>query len=85
MTHLAIYSLSAQKVELEKKIKDGAKVKDDVRIAKGDEHLADLPLVNYDRERYQGECRCRGGDWAVYEGKTAFSWDAVTPKEEATE
>ena len=77
MTYICIYSESAHKVEFEKKIKDGAKVKDEVRIAEGDEHLADLPLVDYEKARFDGECRCRGGDWKVYTGPTAFEW----PKE----
>ena len=82
MTYLAVYSLSAHEVLFEKKIKDGAKVKDEVKIAPGDEALADIPLIDYDRARYDAECRGRGGDWKIYEGKTAFDWDAVTPKEE---
>lgn len=85
MTHLAIYSESAHEVLYEKKIKDGSKVKDEVKIATGDEALADVPLIDYDRARYDAECRGRGGDWKVYEGKTAFSWDAVNPPAQAKE
>ena len=81
MTYLAVYSESAHKVEFEKKIKDGAKVKDEVKIAPGDEHMADRPLVDYEKARFDGECRCRGGDWKVYTGETAFEW----PKESEEE
>jgi hypothetical protein len=81
MTHICIYSVEAHAVEFEKKIKDSATVKDEVRIAEGDEYMADLPLVDYERARYEGECRCRGGDWKVYTGPTAFSWDSIAPKE----
>lgn len=78
MKHLAIYSLSAQKVEFKKSIEDDAKVSDEVEVGKGDEELGNALLVDYDRARYANECRGRGGDWKIYEGETAFSWDAVT-------
>lgn len=81
MTFLAIYSLSAQKVECEKEIQDGAVVKDEVRIAEGDEYMADIPLIDYDYARYEGDARCRGGDWKVYKGDVPFDWNLVTPKE----
>lgn len=81
MTYLAIYSLSAQKVEGEKEIQDGAVVKDDVEIAPGDEYMENDPLVDYDYKRYAGDCRCRGGDWKVYKGDVPFDWELVTPKE----
>ena len=74
MTHICIYSESAHKVEFAKEIADGAMIKDEVRIAKGDEYMADLPLVDYEKARFDGECRCRGGDWKVYTGETAFEW-----------
>ena len=77
MTYICIYSESAHKVEFAKTIKDGAKIKDEVLIAPGDEYMADLPLVDYEKARFDGECRCRGGDWKVYTGETAFEW----PKE----
>lgn len=80
MTFLAIYSESAHLVVAEKEIADGAKIKDSVGIAPGDEHLADLPLIDYDRDRYNLDARCRGSDWKVYEGSVAFSWDVVTQK-----
>lgn len=82
MTHICIYSESAHKVEFEKKIKDGAKVKDEVRIAPGDEYMADLPLVDYEKARFDGECRCRGGDWKVYVGENAFEWQKEAEEEE---
>lgn len=81
MTHLAVYSLSAHEVLFEKKIKDGAKVKDEVKIAEGDEALADVPLIDYDRARYDAECRGRGGDWKVYCGKEPFKWPEDEPEE----
>lgn len=84
-SYLAIYSLSAKTVELEKKIKDGAVVKDEVRIAEGDEYLAEIPLIDYDYARFEGECRCRGGDWKVYKGDVPFAWELVTHKEEVKE
>ena len=77
MTHICIYSESAKKVEFAKEISDGAKIKDEVRIAPGDEYMADLPLVDYEKARFEGECRCRGGDWRVYCGDKLFEW----PKE----
>ena len=77
MTHICIYSESAHKVEYVEEIKDGAVVSDEVTIAPGDEYMADLPLVDYEKARFEGECRCRGGDWKVYTGETAFEW----PKE----
>lgn len=80
MTHLAIYSLEKKAVEYEKAIADGAKIQDEVEISKGSEYLADLPLVDYQAEIYQGECRCRGGDWTLYRSDKPFSWDIVTPK-----
>jgi hypothetical protein len=81
MTYLAIYSESAHKVEFEKKIKDGSKVKDEVKIAPGDENLADAPLIDYDRARYDAECRGRGGDWKVYCVDSPFDWDNLIQKE----
>lgn len=81
MKHLAIYSIEAHEVVAEKKIKEGAKVKDEVKIAKGDEHLSDISLFDYDRARYEMDCRCRGGDWKVYCGDSPFDWDTVIPKE----
>lgn len=80
MTYICIYSESAHKVEFAKTIKDGAKIKDEVRIAKGDEHMADLPLVEYEKKRFDGECRCRGGDWKVYCGDVAFAWPKKSVK-----
>lgn len=79
--HLAIYSIEAHEVVAEKKIKASAKVKDEVKIAEGDEHIADLPLFDYDLARYHDDVRGRGGDWAVYSGDAPFSWDKVIPKE----
>lgn len=81
MKHLAIYSIEAHEVVAEKKIKEGAKVKDEVKIAKGDEHLAEIPLVDYDLARYQDDVRGRGGDWAVYCGDSPFDWDNLIQKE----
>ena len=83
MTHICIYSESAHKVEFAKTIKDGATVKDEVRIAPGDEYMADLPLVDYEKARFDGECRCRGGDWKVWCEKTPFEW--TVKAEEKTE
>lgn len=77
MTYICIYSESAHKVEFAEEIEDGAKIKDEVRIAKGDEYMANYSLVDYEKARFEGECRCRGGDWRVYCGETAFEW----PKE----
>lgn len=74
MTHICIYSESEHVVEFAKEIKDGAVVSDEVKIAPGDEHMADFPLVDYEKARFDGECRCRGGDWKVYTGETAFEW-----------
>lgn len=85
MTYLAIYSISDHIVECEKEMQDGATVKDDVKIAPGDEYMADLPLVDYDYNRYAIDCRCRGGDWKVYKGDIPFDWELVTPKEEVEE
>ena len=74
MTHICIYSESAHVVEYAEEIKDGAKIKDEVKIAPGDEYMADLPLVDYEKARFDGECRCRGGDWKVYVGEKPFEW-----------
>lgn len=74
MTYICIYSESAKNVEFAKEIKDGAVVSDEVKIAPGDEYMSDLPLVDYERARFEGECRCRGGDWKVWCGETEFAW-----------
>jgi hypothetical protein len=78
MTYLCIYSESAHSVELEKEIKDGTKVKDELEIGVGAEEIGETPLSDYDRNRYEIECRGRGGEWKVYDNDSAFSWDAVT-------
>lgn len=74
MTHLCIYSESSHSVELEKEIKDGTKVKDELEIGKGAEEIGETTLSDYDRNRYEIECRGRGGDWKVYSGDKPFEW-----------
>lgn len=85
MKHIAIYSLSLKEVRFEKEIKDGSVVKDEVEISVGSEHLADTPLIDYEKWRYENECRNLGGDWKIYCADVPFSWDAVTPKEVTNE
>jgi hypothetical protein len=80
MTHIAIFSLKNKTVEMEISIEDGAKIKDEVEISNGSEHLADLSLADYRSGIYENECTFRGGDWSLYRSDKPFSWAAVTPK-----
>ena len=65
-----------------KKIKDGAKVKDEVRIAPGDETLADLPLVDYEKHGLTASAGAVAVTGKYTWGENAFEWQKEAEEEE---